>query len=300
MRPELALRQTAVALLAIAMLACARRVEVRSAPAAVGTTEPSTDIYLYRLARGLLPRDRLTNVTKRRGYDNQPAWDGGSILFTAQSAGQTDIHRYRDGGISPVTNTPESEYSPSLMPDGKGISVVRVERDSTQRLWRFPNDGGTPSVILEAIKPVGYYAWLDSTTLALYVLGSPNTLRIADTRTGTARVVATAIERSLQRVPGGSRASFVQQTAGSWVLRTVDPRTLRVDSLAVLPDSAQYVAWRSDRVLYSAGGSRIWRLELPGSRWNLVVDLAGRGIHHITRLALSPDGRTLAFVADEP
>src|SRR5205814_8188927 len=130
-----------------------------------------------------------------------------------------DIYRYAGDSVARVTTTPESEYSPSITPDGAGISVVRVERDSTQRLWRFPVDGGPPAVLLEKIKPVGYYAWLDSSTVALYVLGTPDTLEIADIRTRTARVVTTDIGRSLQRVPGGNRAAFVRHENDHWVLR---------------------------------------------------------------------------------
>lgn len=298
------MRHSAVPLLAalLALHGCGRAAVVSAPPPAV-LGEPSTDVYLYRLERGLLPfGERLTNVTARRGYDNQPAWDGSALLYTAQVGGQTDIYRYEDGVTTQVTHTAESEYSASITPDGRGISVVRVERDSTQRIWRFPQDGGTPTVVLPDVKPVGYYAWLDSTTLALFVLGSPNTLRIADTRTGRARVSTHSIGRSLQRVPGGRRASFLQRSAGGtrWVLRTVDPRTFRLDSVTVLPDSAEYVTWRSDRVVYTAAGSRIYRMDLPRTRWTVVADLGDRGIRRISRLAVSPDGATLAFVADEP
>jgi hypothetical protein len=64
------------------------------------------------------------------------------------------------------------------------------------------------------VKPVGYHAWADDHTLALFVLGQPATLQIADTRTGTARVIARDIGRSIQRIPGStpvSSISFVQR-----------------------------------------------------------------------------------------
>src|SRR6185503_7086594 len=120
-----------------------------------------------------------------------------------------------------LTRTPESEYSAAASPDGKSFTVVRVERDSTQRLWRFPKDNSEPSIVLRDIKPVGYFAWLDTATLALFVLGTPSTLQIADTRTGVGRVVTTNIGRSLQRVPGGRRASYLHRVDNKWVLETV-------------------------------------------------------------------------------
>src|SRR5207302_569298 len=173
-------------------------------------------------------------------------------------------------------------------PDGSSISVVRVERDSTQRLWRFPTDGSAPSVVLRDIKPVGYFAWLDSTTLALFVLGNPNSLQIADTRTGVGRVVTTNIGRSLQRVPGGRRASFVQRIGDRWVLKTVDPTpgpdgNFETETVATLPDSADYVVWRSATELYTAAGSRIFRLRRPSSSWRQIADLSGNGLRRISR-----------------
>jgi hypothetical protein len=282
-----------------------------SAPAPAVVTVPatdtarSTDVYLYRLGRSLIPfRERVINITNRRGYDNQPAWDRDALYYTSQRGPQYDIYRYQHGSHTAVTTTPESEYSAALTPDGTAFTVVRVERDSSQRLWRFPFNGGSPTVVLPSVKPVGYFAWLDSTTLALFVLGSPNTLRIADTRSGEAQIVTSAIGRSIQRVPGGRRASFVQRSGNRWVLKTVDPAirsngVFRVDTVATLPDSAEYVVWRSDRILYTAGGSRIYRLERPSTRWVQVVDLSSAGIRRINRLALSQDGNTLAFVADD-
>ena len=270
------------------------------------SSSPSTDIYLYRFARFPLG-SAVFNITNRRGYDNQPSWDGNDrLLYTSQSAGQTDIYEvdFRRGVISRFTDTPESEYSAALTPDGNAITVVRVERDSTQRVWRFPKDRSAPSVILPDIKPVGYFAWLDVTRLALFVLGQPARLQIADTRSGTARTVASNIGRSLQRVPGGSRASYLRRVGSRWVLETVDPTpradgSFDIDTIAAMPDSAEYVAWRSSSELYTAAGGRIFRMRLPDTTWILVDDLAERGIRRISRIAVAPDGTRLALVADD-
>lgn len=267
---------------------------------------PSTDIYLYHLARGFLSRGpRVVNLTNRPGYDNQPAFVGSTIYYTSIRGGQADIYRFDRARHSAFTHTPESEYSAALTPDGGAIAVVRVEQDSAQRLWRFPLDGGAPSLVLRGIKPVGYFAWLDSTTLALFVLGSPSSLQIADTRTGTGRVVTTDLGRSLQRVPGGRRASFVQRVGGSLVLRTVDPQpradgSWDIETVAALPDGAEYVVWKSETELYTGAGSRVLRLRRPATRWEVVADFGGAGIRQISRLALHPNGRELAFVGADP
>ena len=65
---------------------------------------------------------------------------------------------------------PESEYSATPMPGRNAVSVIRVERDSTQRLWSVPLDGSPGAVVLERIKPVRYHTWVNDKLLALFVL----------------------------------------------------------------------------------------------------------------------------------
>ena len=133
--------------------------------------------------------------------------------------GQTDIYRYDipAGRISRVTQTPESEFSPTVTPDGAHISVVRLEADGTQRLWSVIPSGPKieTALVLADVKPVGYHAWIDERTVALYILGErgqPATLQVADTQTGKTELVATGIGRSIQRMPSG-QISFVQRRA---------------------------------------------------------------------------------------
>ena len=148
---------------------------------------PPPDIYLASLTveRGSVTVGTPLNITDRAGYDNQPSFtsDGTGVFFTSvREDAQADIYRYdvRTKATTRVTSTaPESEYSATPVDADRAISVVRVERDSTQRLWRFPLDRSAPSVILERVRPVGYHAWANEHTLALFVLGSPNTLQLA-------------------------------------------------------------------------------------------------------------------------
>ena len=178
---------------------------------------PGTDIFLASLAShgGRLELGAARNLTARPGYDNQPCFSpNGRVLYytSIRDDGQADTYRLdlRSVRATRFTETPESEYSPAVMPGGRELAVVRVERDSTQRLWAFPlrdggrgeNSGNQPRLLLERVKPVGYQAWADDHTVLLYVLGSPATLQLADTRTGQARVLASDIGRSLHQVPG--------------------------------------------------------------------------------------------------
>ena len=270
---------------------------------------PDTEIFLAPLtaARGTLGVGPPANITNSPGYDNQPFFtaDSRAILFTSNRGGrQTDIYRYDvvSKQTSRVTDTPESEYSPTVTPDG-GISVIRVESDGTQRLWRFAADGTSPRVLLPDLKPVGYHAWSDDHTLVLFVLGPPATLQIADTRTGKSRVVATDVGRSIAKIPGGRTVSFVQRvTTGNGVtlsIREIDPATGTITPItdAVAGSTEADCAWTPDGVLLMASQGKLYSWNRVEKRWDTVADLERLGLTGVTRLSVSGDSKWIAIVA---
>src|SRR5712671_2364811 len=177
-----------------------------------------------RVVQGRVSVGAPANVTARPGYDNQPFFlpDGRAILYTSiRGDSQADIYRYDIDAKTSVrlTATRESEYSPTPLPDGRGFSVVAVSAENTQRLWAFDLDGSHPRLLLPGVKPVGYHAWIDSVTVALFVLGTPATLQLADLRTGKADTVVRDVGRSPQRVPGRAAVSVVwrRDSTARWI-----------------------------------------------------------------------------------
>ena len=269
---------------------------------------PPPDIYLASLTveRGSVSVGTPLNITDRAGYDNQPSFtsDGTGVFFTSvREDAQADIYRYdvRTKATTRVTSTaPESEYSATPVDADRAISVVRVERDSTQRLWRFPLDGSAPRVILERVRPVGYHAWANEHTLALFVLGSPNTLQLADTRSGSADTLATGIGRSLHRIPAEDRVSFVRKVSPTeWWIEALDPRTRTFTKLVRLPEGVEDYAWLPDGSIICGRDSQLlqWSKQ-RGDTWRSVADFSTAGVKGITRLAVSRSGDRVAFVAE--
>jgi Tol biopolymer transport system component len=297
------LRGTALVSL-VALLVAPAHVEAQSAVAPA-----NSDIYLARILRrgDSLVLSASLNVTHRAGYDNQPAFltDASGFLYTAiDSTGQADIWRYeiRTRRRTRVTNTPESEYSPTMMPGSSRFSVVRVEADSTQRLWSFALNGRDPQIVIESLAPVGYHAWLDTLRVAAYVLGTPSTLHVLRRDGSEDEVRASDIGRSLQRIPAQDWYSFVQHdsTKTPWIVaQPFDGGA--VSRLVRSTAEDEFFAWSPDGSLYSASDSTILRwngVSGDGSRWLPLASLAPLRVKHISRLAVSPDGRWLAFVAE--
>lgn len=293
--------------------------QATSQPPAAPQAPPDTEIYLAPLksANGALELGTPVNITNSPGYDNQPSFtpDGSGVLFTSvrgASAGntQSDIYKYdiATRTTSRLTQTPESEYSPTTMPEGRGISVIRVEADGTQRLWRVHPSGPKieAAVILPDIKPVGYHAWADAGTVALFVLGPPATLQLADTRTGKARVVASDIGRAVQTIPGTGpvrEISFVQrERTGQRVRLTIKKLNPVSGEVSVLTPAVEGsreadTAWTPDGTLFMASDGMLFSWKPGQTEWRPVTSLAKLSLNDVTRLAVSPAGDYLAIVA---
>lgn len=267
-----------------------------------------TDIWVVELTGqgSALEVGRPRNVTNRAGYDNQPQFtaDGLALLFNRiEDDGRADSWRLTiaDGALTRLTNTVvEQEYSPTPLPDGSGFSVIVVEGDSTQRLWAYDWNGTPRRPIVGALKPVGYHVWIGSGLIGAFVLNNPapNALVLMHPLTDRVDTLARGIERAFARVPGREAFTFVQRTEENTIVSEVDTRTMRVRRVMTGPRGLEYHVWLPDGTMLISGQGQIWRW--ADSRLTPFVDLRSFGINDVSRLALSPDGKTLAFVAEDP
>ena len=111
-----------------------------------------------------------------------------------------------------VTNTPESEYSPTVTPDGAHISVIRVEADGTQRLWRFTLDGrdagaGADRRQAGRLSRVGRRRTRSRCSCS----ARRRRCRSPTRRPGTRRSLVRASTDRFSAIPGGGTISFVQR-----------------------------------------------------------------------------------------
>jgi hypothetical protein len=285
-----------------ALLACAL-------PTSVCAQVPGTDLYRIRMRDGMLAQlSAPENLTARAGYDNQPGFlpDSQSLRYTSiDSVGQADIYflDLTTGRSLSLTHNLTSEYSPTSIPASDRFSVVRVEADSTQRLWSFAADGSDPQLLLPDVPGVGYHVWGEASELLLFVLGEPHELHRARLGEVGSERVAVEIGRCLQKIPGGDAWSFVQRNAnGGWAISRLDRVSGVITRIADTPAAeVEDYCWTPGGKLWSSDGTSIveWQPGVPGT-WGQIRNLAQDGISGITRLAVSPVGDALIFVADDP
>lgn len=270
------------------------------------TTVPSTDIFVARMGLGGSEGVTLTdwrNVTDRDGYDNQPQFtnDGAALLFASVRDGrQTDVYSYElaTEQTMRVTETTESEFSPTPMRDSEAFSAIR-ETPEAQWLWQYGLNGESRGILLPTVTPIGYHAWGNAHVVGFFLLGSretPATLQVVDIRDQVLHQVASEIGRSLHKIPGTEAISYVDKTTDDWTIRSYrweDESTGTV--VATLPGSEDY-AWAPDGTIFMGRGSELFRWVGTGD-WVLVADLLEIGVAGISRIAISPNGEWIAIVS---
>lgn len=277
--------------------------------ALIGSTSaqdvPDTDIYLFDIAQheGHINVSNMVKVTDRPGYDNQPFFtpDSKGLLFTSvRDSLQADIYRYdlTTGETRQLTNTPESEYSPMISPKGKNITAVRVEQDSTQRIWKFKLDGSNPKVLMKDVTDIGYYCWLNKKKMAIWTV-KDTMLSIAQVKKQEVQPLLSGTGRSFQLSPTLTKLVYIRkQSSGIHRVMQYNFVSGVTDSLVTTFPKEEDIAFHpSGELLIGHRGSV--HSFLPGSDtdWQPYVDLRQFKVLNFYRMAVSPDGTKLAVVA---
>lgn len=267
---------------------------------------PQYHLYLADISKN----SSLSNKVKINSiptYINQPTFsaDGKTLFYTLEQGKdnslQTDISAYPIAAKQPqlLTSTALSEYSPTLMPDGSGLSVVVVEADQTQRLWAVDWQGHT-TLLKSEPKGVGYHAWGPAEDLLLFILGDKadnHTVRYLN-KDGKLKTLATGVGRALSWQPGTHKGYFTQVRQQQLYLSFYDVTTDSIGQTGVaLPENGQDVVWWSKDIVLASAGTSIYQWDTSAKQgWTVWLDLSKDCPTEVSRFALNADRSQLAFV----
>lgn len=267
---------------------------------------PNTNIYLFQMEQqsdsSFLFTDPqfLTNFNSD-GYNNQPSFISNDEIYFAMGStseeSQTDIVSLNLSTQvkTQVTLSEDREYSPTPLLEPYYFSCVRQEADgkNTQRLWFFPTDRSSMGKPLLPIQTnVGYHCWLKSEMVALFIVGDPHKLAIANTLDKTVLTLTSNIGRCLQRMPNGNLAFIHKGSEINWTIKELDINTMRSKTIvATVPQSEDFVIL-PDNTFLMAKGSKLFKYKKGwDTNWLEVADFRKHNLNNITRMAISQSGR---------
>lgn len=275
------------------------------------TAPPVTDLYWVEMdqAGGQVQLGIPENLTKRHGYDNQPMFlpDGTSILYASmREDGQTDIRQMNLETRESYfwCETEESEYSPTLMPSGQRISVVRVEMDSTQRVWSFTLDGKEPQVEYPEVKGVGYHCWGEFDRMfATFIVGEPVKFHVFENDEPEPSFELEEIGRSIHPIPNRHAVSFVDkgidQAEDGWMIREVDLATKEVKDIITTLEGKEDYCWGPDGTIWMPSGKAIYKFHPDQDNyWVKIADFPElTDINGFYRIAVNQAGTGMILVS---
>jgi Tol biopolymer transport system component len=244
------------------------------------------------------------NISNNEGYDNQPSFiSNETLVFAGNNDGQIDISEYNlDSKIQKWVNskTEGGEFSPQKFPSGKDIAAVRLDKDGLQRLYKYDTKTGKSTQIIKDLQ-VAYFAFYNDNKILSTVLdGDKMDLVMIDLSTKTADTLFYNAGRSLQKIPKTNSMSYtLVNEAGNLDLYMLDMDSKESFFVCQLPISIQDYVWMNDTQILIGSGNKLYIYDTMGEpKWNEVASLQEYGIKNITRLAISPNGKKLALVAE--
>lgn len=239
------------------------------------------------------------------GYNNQPNFvDDFNILYAGNNNGQNDIAHY---SIIEELNTwvniatPGGEYSPQIIPNSYNISAVRLDTTGLQRLYEYNTTANKSSLLIDSLQ-VAYYAFYNDSTIVSSVLGFNSLdLVVSNLKRKTNDTLLINSGRSIHKIPFSTSMSYtaVNEEKNHDVYMLDMEENLESFFICQLPVGIQDYVWINDSVLLIGSGSSLYKYDMFGKQeWELVEDLSKYRIKNITRLAISPNQKRIAIVAE--
>ncbi len=267
---------------------------------------PSTDIFIVNIKMKDNKRifSEPVKISDRTGYNNQPSFtpDGNALLFSSSTDTlQTDIYQYqfKDSTILQITTTPQSEYSPVMMKDGKSISAVRVDDDKAQRLYKIdPESPFDANSIVQHNDSVAYYGWMNDSTVALCVLNNQTDLQIFTiTSQQYIELETSGVGRCIVPFPGTEDICYIKKSSDSTgtIIRYNDASGDRIPVCESLIRSEDFAFMPYGKIWMGRDG-KLFEYSESEKNWTELADFS-KTMGAFYRIAINPKGNRMALVA---
>jgi len=266
--------------------------------------QQSTDIYLMDVdfSNGF-EYYNAELISVNDGYNNQPNFsaNGNYLLYTSIANEYADIYRYdiKSKKTTQITHSQESEFSPTLLQNQNEFSTVRVEKDGTQRLWKINQNDASASLLLPSVKGVGYHTWLTENKLALFVVGAPHQMHIANVKKDNSKQVGEKIGSAIHKVPNEKKFAYIDWSdSTNCNIKTRNFKGKNEQSICPCAPEAEYFIHTPNGNLLSVKGTALyyWDKKSYDKQWQNIANFTEIDGADFYRLAINADASKLAIV----
>jgi len=268
-------------------------------------SQPNTDVFIFDLntEKGGFELSNMKNISDNKGYDNQPSFmDNNTILFAGTRNGQTDIVKYTINYDSKIyiNLTEGSEYSPLKIPNQKAVSAIRLDKDGTQKLYKYSLRNGESEVLVDDIV-IAYHTWYNDSILVSSVLENEGmSLYTTNFEIQENSKVEAKVGRSLHKIPNTNMISYISKANDSlWEIKSVNPVSGITKSITVTLPESEDMCWLPNGTILMGKDDVLYKYDPKTDvSWIEVASLKEYGITNITRLVVNSDATKLALVGE--
>lgn len=268
-------------------------------------SQQSTEVYLMDITENSdsIRLSTPLNISNNEGYNNQPSFlDNDNILFSSTRNNQTDIVLYNisNGTKTWISNTTQgSEYSPLKIPGKEAVSAIRLDSDGLQRLYQYDLRTGISKELLKDLK-VGYHVWYDDHIIVCTVLiENRMDLVVANLNEGTTYTVQKNVGRSLHTIPNTDLISYISKEEETVEIKSLNPITGTIEKINFIWNGREDIAWLSQQTILATTEKAIAQVSRDSTGiWDLFHQFKPLEMYNMSRMAVSPDGKKLALVAE--
>lgn len=260
---------------------------------------PTTELFMVQFSnvdtQFNLKRVSYLSSFNPLGYNNQPFFIGLDELYVSSdmySVGKPEILKLNlfDETLERITMSLESDFSPAPLPNGAGLSTVRIEQDGeTQTFWAYDDRSfSTGARLLEEVSNIGYYIWLSDEEIASFTLPEPFTLSISNIKTGNSKIIIDNIGRCFKQDDAGKLLFTHVINGGQRYIKSYDIETNKMQVVCQALEGSEDFEIIAGGAILMAKESKLFYFDPKTSTsWTEVLDLQKYGINNISRLAYS-------------
>ena len=122
---------------------------------------------------------------------------------------------------------------------------------------------------------VGYHCWLRDELVALFIVGEPHKLAIANTLDKSVTILTSNIGRCFQRLANGNLAYIHKATENNWTIKELNINTMKSKTIvSTVPQSEDFVILPNNTFLM-AYGSKLFKYRKGwDTNWLEVADFS--------------------------
>lgn len=271
-------------------------------PISGSTQLPKTDLYMAEF-KNLSSVPKILNIKylndfNPNGYNNQPRFISYDELYLTVGLDTnrfTDIYslNLKNNNFFRFTATDKiSEFSASPSLQSGKVSCVRIEPDGKdQSLWSYPEDrSGAGNRVLPALNNIGYYSWINEDTVALFLVGSPHQLVLADIKSGKKELISENIGRCLKYDNDGNLYFVHKIKPDLWQLKAFHISDKAISVVCQMPTGREDYDLLINGTIITGDGSKLKSIDpIKSKEWTEIADFSSAGILNINRLTVVRD-----------